>query len=459
MNNRRFYFLFVMAAFLLCRPVFAQDYVLDKRDTSEVRFINKKKFYIYKVEKGETVYSITKKFSVTEAELLEFNPELKDGLKNKMKLWVPAVTAVAAPVLAPEPEKAPPEKNVLKLALLLPFYLDKSTVQGDLLNDSLLLSETLNKETTASLEFYEGLLYALDQPGRDKLKVVVQVFDTQDDTLVTAKILRNPAVISSNLVFVSAGLNVLKQVSRFSLQQKIPVASVSMHSAEAFRDNPNAIVILPSSLMQCRQMGKAASSFVKGSQCVVVRSSVPKEAERSKAFISGWSEANSGTVTRELTEKNLPALADSLSSVRHNIIFVPSSNEDFVSSLLVELGEVPVTRQFTLVGIPTWQYFETISPALMEKMNTCLFSTSSIDYENQTALQFRRHCREKYGNEPSDQAFQGFDAMNMMAAAWKKDAKDFLDELQKGSYTGLFTTYHFVPAGGCTENDVIYVVT
>ena len=270
----------------------------------------------------------------------------------------------------------------------------------------------------------------MDQPGRDKLKVVVQVFDTQDDTLVTAKILRNPAVISSNLVFVSAGLNVLKQVSRFSLQQKIPVASVSMHSAEAFRDNPNAIVILPSSLMQCRQMGKAASSFVKGSQCVVVRSSVPKEAERSKAFISGWSEANSGTVTRELTEKNLPALADSLSSVRHNISFVPSSNEDFVSSLLVELGEVPVTRQFTLVGIPTWQYFETISPALMEKMNTCLFSTSSIDYENQTALQFRRHCREKYGNEPSDQAFQGFDAMIMMAAAWKKDAKDFLDELQ-----------------------------
>src|SRR6186713_2188913 len=83
------FFLFIFIGFAGCK-VQAQEYTLSKKDTSEVRFINKKKFYIYKVEKGETLYSLGKKFGVTEAELMEFNPDLKDGLKNKMKLWIPA---------------------------------------------------------------------------------------------------------------------------------------------------------------------------------------------------------------------------------------------------------------------------------------------------------------------------------------------------------------------------------
>src|SRR5688572_23915035 len=57
----------VLSGCFVNRPATAQDYVLDKKDTSEVRYINKKKFFIYKVEKGETLYSLTKKFGVTEA--------------------------------------------------------------------------------------------------------------------------------------------------------------------------------------------------------------------------------------------------------------------------------------------------------------------------------------------------------------------------------------------------------
>src|SRR5688572_12682581 len=61
------------------------------KDTASVQFINSRKFYIYKVSKGETLFSISQKFKIPQEEILQFNREVeKDGLKNKMKLWVPA---------------------------------------------------------------------------------------------------------------------------------------------------------------------------------------------------------------------------------------------------------------------------------------------------------------------------------------------------------------------------------
>ena len=59
-------------------------------------------------------------------------------------------------------------------------------------------------------------------------------------------------------------------------------------------------------------------------------------ADRGKAFQSGWAEGNGTGSAREMMDNNLATVADSLSSTKHNVIFVPSSNEDFVSSTWVE---------------------------------------------------------------------------------------------------------------------------
>src|SRR5512144_176541 len=117
---------FLLVFFCLAmHPARAQEYTLNKKDTSEVRYINKKKFYIYKVEKGETVYSLCKKFGVTEAELLEFNPELKEGLKNKMKLWIPAVPGLAAAPAEVEKKAETVRDTLIDIALFLPLRIDK----------------------------------------------------------------------------------------------------------------------------------------------------------------------------------------------------------------------------------------------------------------------------------------------------------------------------------------------
>src|ERR1051325_5832347 len=84
-----FFFLIIHSTLFNFHSV-AQDNAITKKDTSEIRFINARKFFIYKVDKGETLYSISKKFFFPEEEITKSTPELKDGLKEKMKLCIPA---------------------------------------------------------------------------------------------------------------------------------------------------------------------------------------------------------------------------------------------------------------------------------------------------------------------------------------------------------------------------------
>jgi ABC-type branched-subunit amino acid transport system substrate-binding protein len=456
-----------IALFLLALTANAQDYQLSKKDTSDIRFINTRKFYFYKVDKGETLYSIQKKFNVTEADLLEFNPDLKDGLKNKMKLWIPAsVVKKEVPPVKEKEADVHPRDAFLNVSLLMPFRIGHNYVTGDLLNDSLLLTEGLDKETSASLEFYEGMLYAIDELAKTKnLKIKLHVYDTQDDTLITAKVLSNAGLQLSEVLIAGGNSGVLKLINQYSRMHKIPLLSSAMNSSDQLKDNPDAIALLPSSLTQCHQMGKACADLFKGAQCLLATSSVPKENERSKAFKAGWLEESKGNTVKEMslakgysTKDFDNILRDSLSATKHNVIFIPSSNEDLVSTLLISLESVPAEKKVALAGIPTWQYFETVDPALMEKMNTYIFVTSNIDFDNDAALEYRKYFRDTYSSEPSDHAYQGYDAMQLLGNAWLHSSKSFMEKIQKENYQGLYTNYRFVTTGGFHENDFIYVL-
>lgn len=58
-------------------------------------------FLIHKARKGDTIFSLTKRYEISDQQLLYYNPELKDGLKRKMKLKIPRYKKIPPP-LKPE---------------------------------------------------------------------------------------------------------------------------------------------------------------------------------------------------------------------------------------------------------------------------------------------------------------------------------------------------------------------
>jgi LysM repeat protein len=445
-------------------PLKAQQ-LLERKDTAEVRYVNTRKFYIYKVEKGETLYSLCRKFGVTREELLEFNPDLKDGLKNKMKLWIPAA-APAAVAVEPVVKAPQPKPSRLHLALLLPLMLENGAAVETLPPDSVPGEDRLDRDAAAMLEYYEGMLYASGICAREEgLELDLQVCDTRGDSAHTAQLLRSNDFRKPDVMVVAGDNAVLNAVNRYSVAGRIPLFSASLNSTGNFSGNPDAVSLTPSSLTQCRRMGEACRKLFPGAACTVLRTASWRENERSKAFNEGWT-GSEGPAARTLSLPKDPKdpkaiLHDSLSSGNRHLLFVPSSDEDLVSSMVTALKDTVDTARIVLVGIPTWQYFETIDPSVLEALHTHIFSSSLIRYDSASAIGIRKHFRDTYFIEPSDYAYQGFDNMMLISTLWSSHPLDLLAGLPgtDGSrIKGVYSQYAFFSSGVMHENGFIYVL-
>lgn len=71
----------------------AWEYVPQSPKSATVIFVNGKKYYVHTVKSGETLYSLSKQYQVSEADIRECNPIAADGLKIDQNLKIPVSEA------------------------------------------------------------------------------------------------------------------------------------------------------------------------------------------------------------------------------------------------------------------------------------------------------------------------------------------------------------------------------
>ena len=71
----------------------AWEYVPQSPKSATVIFVNGKKYYVHTVKSGETLYSLSKQYQVSEADIRECNPIAADGLKTDQSLKIPVSEA------------------------------------------------------------------------------------------------------------------------------------------------------------------------------------------------------------------------------------------------------------------------------------------------------------------------------------------------------------------------------
>ena len=450
-----FYSLFIVPYYFFYSSALAQELQLTKKDTSEVRFINQRKFFIYKVEKEETLYSISKKFKITQGEIEEFNLELKEGLKARMKLWIPAISLLKKEETVAEPKEKHHHDDVYHIAIMTALNIPEHVTKDSSLVDSVFVNSNLSVETLSNLEFYEGIMMAIDSLKKSKPKVHLHLFDTENDSLKTSILLKNPEMKKMDLIISNGSNATIKPINAYSKTNHISFASFTMNAGELIKDNKDAIVLTPSSLTQCQEMGKIAAEKFGQSNCIVLKTLAGKENERSMAFKKGWSGSSdkkifevdfSAIIKKTMTDSMtdyLKAIKSSLQLKEDNLVFVPSSSEEFVSTLINAMKEYSEQYRITLIGLPTWQHFETIDPLLFELLNVHIFTSSFINYNSTSSVAFRKKFYSIYTIEPTEGAFQGFDLMMLLGSELIKSGKNFRDHLTENCFKGLFSSYTF----------------
>ncbi len=314
----------------------------------------------------------------------------------------------------------------IKIALLLPFC--SSMPEAELKRKKLALVQK------AALEYYEGILTALDSLEKLGFECTLTVYDTQKDSITTLRILQKPEIKNMDFIvgpLFKEGINML---AGYCLQNKIyhlsPVVSVGSSVTTPYLINTNTDI----------------SNFDKGITDFWVR-----DFDTANIYI-----IHDGKKSMKALAEKLRSKPDSINMLKVKILnAVPYlKTEDIITSpekpallLMLSNDENWVNRQmknvkdlenFTLMGLESWLDFKT--PDFEKWIDYhCLFATTHhVNILN--AKGFRELFRAKYYTEPGEYSYKGFDQMLYIGKLYNTYGANWTDHLDE-TYEALHNNF------------------
>ena len=132
----------------------------------------KKSFVIHEVKKGDTFYSLTRFYNVSQDGMITLNPELSEGLKVGQFIKIREIEEGEESIIDAYEDVI--EENIsLKVAMLMPFITNE--------NDTIESKDIFTKNRLANIvtDFYLGAEIAIDSLRKQGVNIDLKVFDTE----------------------------------------------------------------------------------------------------------------------------------------------------------------------------------------------------------------------------------------------------------------------------------------
>jgi ABC-type branched-subunit amino acid transport system substrate-binding protein len=341
---------------------------------------------------------------------------------------------------------AQPSKPI-KVAVFAPIYIDSAFTN----NNYKLGNASLPKNILPGLEFYNGVMMALDSLQAEKLQLEVLVFDSKSKDQPISKVLANPVWDSVSLIIASFNNRVdIKPLADFAATKSIPLISATFPNDGGVENNPFFILINSTLRTHIEALYKYLQKNYSTGHMVYVRKKGAVEDMIQNTFLAMAKATpllplkyKTIELTDSFTNKQLLAALD---STKQNIVVCGSINEAFGSRLLKVLS---TNRNYpsTAIGMPTWD-------GLKEINKTAAPDTKGIDIVYSSPFNFSRteklglyisnKYRNKYFARPSDWVFKGFESMYHYTKLLVKNGDTFLNHLSDKDFK-LFTDFDIQP--------------
>lgn len=417
----------------------------------------------HRVQKGESIYGISKLYQVSEDSLKQFNPSLSEGLKMGAVLIVPTQKKLAEskswkyyPDLrtlqtAQKENVIAVKKDRYQVALMMPFMLDKNTSFME--NRSSTMPAEVYEVTRQTMDFYHGVMLAVDSLKQFGLNIDLTVFDTSRDSARVAKFVNDPAFSTYDLI-IGPTENV-ELVAKAARENQIPMMCPFPYTNKVLLDNGWVSKAITSSSV----MVSAASRFVvkhyAKENIIIVDTKRKKDAPVVAAFRKD--------INRELAEagrKDTAVLVrsestssktwlDRLRKDQINVLVVPSTDLSYVSSFFNTLQATSLKPaykdyQFVVVGTDEWLKMDEIENSQKVRFNLHVPSPVYVNFMDTTqTFPFIKAFRAKFGTDPDKYAMMGFDLSYFALAGLMTDGKAFFTQLENYDIEMVHTRFRF----------------
>ncbi len=424
----------------------------------------------YEVKKRETMYSLCRKFDISSYELIKRNPALKKGVKAGMIIKVPQSKDLAAneqnevsseSVIQDEATvnamlNAPKDikrLSQLKVALLLPFNPDNK-----------------NAASYRFIEYYEGLLLAVDSLRNQGFSLDLSVYNTGNGTSKIREILTGETLPNVDLIIGAVQNDQIKMVADFAKEHHIKyVIPFTSKNDDVLSNECVFQVNTPHSYLYSKAAERGRQLFAADN---IIFVNIPDKDEK-KDFIKTFKEELSDhkIAYKEMTyePERFAETIDSLYMVegQRNVIVPTSSSFEALQKIKTPLrliADSKPERQISLFGYPEWQTYVRDALDDFYVLDTYIYTNFYADNLSQPMHDFYDKFKTWYSrdliNTYPKYGILGFDTGMYFFGAMKKFGANFEDNLDKFRYSCIQTGFDFnrVNTWGGFINTNVFIV-
>ncbi|MBA9072222.1 LysM repeat protein [Flavobacterium gossypii] len=404
----------------------------------------------YEVKPKETLYSLSRQFGLSQNDLTDLNPELKDGVKVGMILKVPNTLplANASSKNFTDLTKSLSTKERKELVLLLPFNVSKiegdttSSVQARLKKDNFL---------NMTLDFYSGALVAIDSAKTLGLNIDVKILDSQEN--------RNSSSISStfvqnNLTKADVVVGPFYQAHAEKTAEMLNKSNVPVISPLS-KDSGKLYSNLYQSMPTVDYLKSAMFDYMNSKNGNIVAVVDPKKASTRKYISDNYSNVKFASFTDKggLSPESLKSL---LVKNQMNYVVMETASIWMIKSTISALLAAQSEYQLQLVILESNDALDSdeISIANLAKLRM-LYPAVTRDNDTPEALIFSKVYKKKNNIFPNQYATRGFDVTfdAMLRLSQEKSFEETIYDATTEQVENKFN-YNRNPSGGYSNKGV-----
>lgn len=395
------------------------------KDTVEVVAIEdlKKEFVIHKVKKGDTFYSLTRFYNVSEADLKQLNPELENGLKLEMIIKIKPIGDEDAHQLY---EDVIARETPIKLAMLLPFNAQKY--------DTLTPRDIFSKSRLANIvtDFYLGAEIAIDSLRNQGVAIELSVFDTEKRNSKIGEIVRADGFEDNDVVIGPFYSDEAKIVAN---RTRIPVVFPMYSTSQKNFSSSRLIKSAPDKSIYREALVDYLSKNYQGENIIVVSDSASVAQGIAYKFTKTLKENDS-------VQRNIPVLKPNkgyiakkrfdelLKPEQLNWIIVLSGKNDVIADVINSTVSLPEGVQVKVITTEKVKAYSKADNNKLAQIGFTYVTDTYVDESSYTTQTFNAQYQRKNHALPSEYATKGFDITYdiLMRLASGDDLKDTFKE-------------------------------
>lgn len=397
---------------------------------------------IHKVSRGETLYSIAKRYNVEVQEIQRLNPMLEGGLKSNMELLVPVKRILVEDDSRSNTNEAnrlltqqiPSERvNVMKVGLLLPF-----------------LDETRGSHLRLQ-EYYEGFLLAVEKMKNNGANIELYVFEIGkgDDTQKLQSLLGTMEMQSLNLIIGGVSDAQIKMLSDFSRSHNMKYVVPFSQSNGEVLNNGNLFQVNP---VQHMTYIKTASVFLqtfRNANIIFVQGGANDKNEFISLLQNDLRRNNVRYETLNATTTLSSTILALMSRSKENVIVPTSGDSGLLRQITDELRKVQESDSgfaIRLFGYPDWQAYSNVKEDY-SLFNTYIFAPFFANEQSRDVEAFKSNFRKWYGRDlletfPS-YGMWGYDTALFFLTALQRYGNNFEQNIERVNVNSLQFPFHF----------------